>query len=273
LADVVLGVTMEPQLRGFTAEFSVSSTIANSGARTMMSKTARATIFGALVFGGFFVANPATAQVSATAIGVAEYDTDGTLLLLGGVSAGPGGRGWKPRFGVQAYHLGYDGGAGDVSVFSVRPYVGMRNLFDGGSVGVNVGYAFSNKDFDVTPAFISESGDGVTLSGGLDYWGTTNTRMGYQALAAYNFGTEGFWGRGRATTRIGEMRANNAQTRLGAEVAFLAGDGYHGFQPGGVVEFHTGGGRIFGLGAGMKFFQGGGDAVYFKGEVTLPLAR
>ena len=239
----------------------------------MISKITRATILGALVLGGLFVAAPATAQLSATAIGVAEYDTEGTVLLLGGLSAGPGGRGWKPRFGVQAYSLSYDGGGGDVSVFSVRPYVGLRNLFEGGSVGFNVGYAFSNKDVDPTPVFISESGDGVVVSGGLDYWGTSGSKLGYQALAAYNTGTEGFWGRGRVTTRLGQMRSNDAQTRLGAEVAFMAGDGYHGFQPGGVVEFHTGGGRIFGLGAGMKFFQGGGDAVYFKGEVTLPLAR
>lgn len=239
----------------------------------MMSKLTRAVIVGALVVGGLAFASPSEAQVSATAIGVAEYDTDGALLLLGGVSAGPGGRGWKPRFGVQAYSLRYDNGASDVSVFSVRPYVGMRNLFDGGSLGVNLGYAFANKDVDPTPVFVSESSDGVVLSGGLDYWGTESSRLGYQLLAAYNFGSEGFWGRGRATTRLGEMRANNAQTRLGAEVAFMAGDGYHGVQPGGVLEFHTGGGRIFGLGAGMKFFQGGGDAVYFKGEVTLPLAR
>jgi hypothetical protein len=238
----------------------------------MISKSVRATVLGAMAIGSL-AATPATAQVSATAIGVAEYDTDGTLLLLGGLSAGPGGRGWKPRFGVQAYSLNYDAGATDVNVFSVRPYVGMRNLFDGGSFGVNLGYAFANKDVDPTPVFVTESSDGVVLSGGLDYWGTADSRLGYQALAAYNFGSEGFWGRGRATTRLGEMRANNAQTRLGAEVAFMAGDGYHGFQPGGVLECHTGGGRIFGLGAGMKFFQGGGDAVYFKGEVTLPLAR
>ena len=239
----------------------------------MISKTVRATILGALVVGGLSVAMPASAQVSATAIGVVEGDTEGTLLFLGGVSAGPGGRGWKPRVGVQAYHLNFDAGSSDVNVFSVRPYVGMRNLFEGGSFGVNLGYAFANRDVDPTPVFVSESSDGVVLSGGLDYWGTERSRFGYQALAAYNFGSEGFWGRGRATTRLGEMRANNAQTRLGAEVAFMAGDGYHGFQPGGLVEFHTGGGTIIGLGAGMKFFQGGSDAIYFKGEITLPLAR
>lgn len=239
----------------------------------MISKTARAAILGALAIGSSLAVRPATAQVSATAIGVAEYDTEGALLLLAGVSGGPGGRGWKPRFGVQGYYLTYDVPAGDVSVTSVRPYVGLRNLFDGGSFGVNLGYAFSNKDFDFTPAFVTDGADGVVLSGGLDYWGTADSRLGYQALGAYNFGSESFWGRGRVTTRLGQMRANSAQTRLGGEVAFLNGRGFHGWQPGGIVEFHTGGGRIIGLGAGMKFFQGGADAVYFKGEVTLPLAR
>lgn len=239
----------------------------------MISNTMRVVILGALLVGGLGIATPAPAQVSATAIGVVEGDTEGTLLFLGGVSGGPGGRGWKPRVGIQAYHLSYDGGAGDVSVVTVRPYVGMRNLFEGGSFGVNLGYAFSNKDVDFTPAFVTDGADGVVLSGGLDYWGAPGTRLGYQALAAYNFGSEGFWGRGRVTTRLGEMRANNAQTRVGAELAFMSGAGFHGWQPGGIVEFHTAGGTIFGLGAGMKFFQGGGDAVYFKGEISLPLSR
>ena len=239
----------------------------------MISKGMRAAMLGALVIGGLHAATPAAAQISATAIAGAEYDTEGAYLLLGGLSAGPSGRGWKPRVGIQAYTLGYDNGPTSVNVFSVRPYVGMRNLFTGGSFGVNVGYAFANKDVDPTPVFVRDAKDGVVLSGGLDYWGATDTRLGYQALASYNFGSEGFWGRGRATTRLGAMRANDAQTRVGGEVAFMTGNGYHGIQPGGVVEFHTGGGRIFGLGAGMKFFQGGSDAFYVSAEMTLPLAR
>jgi hypothetical protein len=239
----------------------------------MTNKTSRAMIFGALALGSLLIGAPASAQISATAIGVAEYDTEGTLLLLAGVSAGPGGRGWKPRVGVQGYHLSYDSGPGDVTVMTIRPYVGMRNLFDGGSFGVNLGYAFSDKDVSFTPAFVSDGADGVVLSGGLDYWGTNNDRLGYQALAAYNFRSEGIWARGRVTTRLGQMRANNAQTRVGGEVAYMGGQGFSGWQPGGVIEFHRGGGTIFGLGAGMKFFEGGGDAVYFKGEITLPIAR
>ena len=52
----------------------------------------------------------ADAQWSSTAIGVAEFDTESAMLLLGGVSAGPSGLGLKPRVGVQAYLLRFDGG-------------------------------------------------------------------------------------------------------------------------------------------------------------------
>ena len=60
----------------------------------MIRKTTRAAMIGALTLAGLMVARPTEAQVSATAIGVAEYDTEGTLLLLAGLSGGPGGRGW-----------------------------------------------------------------------------------------------------------------------------------------------------------------------------------
>lgn len=214
----------------------------------------------------------ANAQWSSTVVGVAEYDTEQALLLLGGISAGPGGLGWKPRIGFQTYYLHFDSGV-STSVVVAKPYVGMRNAFTGGSFGVNVGYAFSDKDRDfVTGAFVPEAeGDGVVVSGGWDQWGTGGP-MGYQVLGAYNFGSEAYWGRGRVTRRIGAASSTGRQRRFGGEVAFLGGDGYSGVQPGALVEFHNGNGRIFGLGAGMKFIEGS-DAVYFKAEIVLPLGR
>jgi hypothetical protein len=96
--------------------------------------------------------------------------------------------------------------------------------------------------------------------------------MGYQLLGSYNFGTESLWSRGRISTRFYQLNA--AQKRLGAEVAYLHGKDYQIVQPGGVLEIHDGKGTIYGLGAGMKFFdRGGGSAVYFKGELILPLFR
>lgn len=240
----------------------------------MTGTTTRLTtaVLGAILIS--FSPADASAQWSATSIGVAEYDTEQTLLLLGGISAGPGGMGWKPRIGFQGYYLRYDVGSTSTNVLVGKPYVGVRNAFSGGSVGVNVGYAFSDKDASFTTgAFVPDAGgDGVVLSGGWDQWGTGGP-MGYQVLGAYNFGTEGFWGRGRVTRRLGAASSTGRQRRFGGEVAYLAGDGYSGVQPGAIMEFHDGNGRIFGLGAGMKFFDGGGDAVYFKGEFVLPIGR
>lgn len=237
----------------------------------MKSKTARAVAAAVGLLVGIVSVKPAAAQQwGATAIGVAEYDTEQTLLLLAGVSTGPRGMGLRPRIGVQGYNLSYDGGTDNVNVIVVKPYVGLANTFEGGSVYGNVGYAFSNKDEVFTSgAFVPDRGDGVVLSGGWDQWGTGGP-LGYQVLGAYNLGTESFWGRGRVTTRLGQ--ATTGQRRIGGEVAFLSGEGYSGVQPGAILELHNGRGRILGLGAGMKFIEGE-DAVYFKAEMVLPIAR
>src|SRR5688572_22533001 len=89
---------------------------------------------------------PAAGQWRATAIGVAEVDTESTLLLLAGLSASPTGMKVSPIIGVQAYHLGFDGGTARTNVFTVKPYVGLSNGYSAGSVYGTVGYAFSNRD-------------------------------------------------------------------------------------------------------------------------------
>ncbi|MEX2177913.1 MAG: hypothetical protein WD801_04325 [Gemmatimonadaceae bacterium] len=237
----------------------------------MKSKKAWAGLAVVALFGIGSPMASANAQMSTTAIAVAEYDTDETMLLLAGVSTGPSGMGWSPRFGVQAYHLGYDVGTSRTTVMVVRPYAGMRNNFTGGSASINLGYAFSNKDTEA-PAIVADPGSGVVLSGGWDHWGTGGP-LGYQLLGAYNFGTESIWTRARGTTRV-QQRAGRAQTRLGAEVAYLSdNDGFSAFQPGAILELHGGNGGILGLGAGMKLYEGGSNAVYFKIEGVLPLSR
>lgn len=217
---------------------------------------------------------PLAAQWSVTAVGVAEYDTNETWLLLAGVSASPwGGPGLAPVFGIQAYRLSFEGTSGRTSVTSVRPSVGLRNNFPGGSAQVRVGYAFTSRDVPGPVAGgVADRRDGVVLSSQVDWWGTGGP-LAAQAIASYNFGASALWARGRLTTRV--ARSGPGQVRLGGEVAFLNdSDGdFTMVQPGAVLEWHTGGGPIVAFGVGRKLNDPGEDATYFKVEVVLPLLR
>jgi hypothetical protein len=214
----------------------------------------------------------ASAQWGANAYGVAEYDTKETLLLLGGVSASPKGPGVKPLLGLQAYHLGYDAGKSRTNVFVVRPSVGIMNSVEHASYYASIGYAFANKDNDaIAPAVVaSDRGSGVVVSGGAD-WSTTPGPWAFQTLGSYNFGSESFWARGRALTRIGS--GNPTTTRFGGEVAFLHGEGYQALQPGLVMMWQTQSGASFGVGAGVKMIDNGGTPAYFKVEFGFPVIR
>lgn len=214
----------------------------------------------------------AGAQWRATAIGVAEVDTESTLLLLGGLSASPGGRGLAPIIGVQAYHLGFDAGTDRANVLTVKPYLGLANNYEGGSIYGTLGYAFSNREGTAQPfsASTGDASEGLVVAGGWDHWGT-GSPWGRQVLASYNTESEAFWGRGRVTKRISPAGAT--QRRLGGELAYLAGDGYSGFQPGAIMEFHNGSGRIIGVGAGLKLLDDADNAVYFKVELVMPVRR
>src|SRR5881392_2147475 len=220
----------------------------------MTSKTARSAMgVCVLCLAGMSPSRVAAQKWTAGTYGVAEYDTKKTLLLLAGISGGPAGLGVKPRIGVQAYELGFDNGPGGrTNAFVVKPYVGLTNNYSGGAVSGSVGYAFSNRNEKIAggPAITSDNGKGVVVSGGLDYWGTGGP-AGYQVLGSYNFGSSSLWARGRATTRLGQ--SSN-------------GTNFTAVQPGALLQFYSPSGSILGFGAGMKFFQGGTNAVYFKVE-------
>jgi len=211
----------------------------------------------------------ASAQWTMGSFGVAEYDTKQTLLLLAGVSASPKGE-WEPTVGLQAYHLSFESGSARTNVFAVRPGVGVVHNYNGGDMSATIGYQFTTNNNTAGPVTAGERGQGVDASFGWDEWGTGGP-LGYQVLGSYNFGSKSFWGRGRLTTRVSENGASS--TRVGAEVAYLSGTGYSAVQPGAVVEFHMPAGQILGLGAGMKFANTGGNAVYFRVEGFLPLLR
>jgi hypothetical protein len=228
--------------------------------------------WSAVALVAFALAAPAQAQWKSTALGVAEYDTDGALFLLAGLSASPGGRGVSPILGVQGSHVSFDNGPSRTNVFAVKPYVGLSNNYGSGSVYGTVGYAFSNRDEGtrIRSTSTNDVGTGVVIAGGWDHWGS-GTPWGHQLLGSYNFDSENFWGRGRVTRQISS--SGPAQRRIGAEFAVAAGDNYTAYQPGAILELHNGRGGILGLGAGLKLPDGGENAVYFKIEGVLPISR
>lgn len=221
---------------------------------------------------GVFGATPAAAQWNMSSFGVAEYDTNETLLLLAGLSASPGHMGWQPVFGVQGYRLAYTGGAEDVTVWSIRPSAGLENRFNGGELDLRAGYAFQDKDFDgPVPDAIGAEGDtddGVVLTGRADYWGTG--ALGAQGIVSYNFGGESLWARGRATTRLASLSSGGA-VRVGAEVAYLTASAFSVLQPGGLLQWQSPSGLQLGVGVGVKLNENADDATYFKGEIVLPI--
>jgi len=218
-----------------------------------------------------FSARPMLAQWHATGIGVAEYDTKQTLLLLAGLSGSPGGKGVVPTIGAQGYYLTFTSNAVRTNVVTIQPHVGLADNYDGGSVGASIGYSFANKEVRAVSTATGNQGSGTVLSGSWDHWGTGGP-MGHQVLGSYNFGSKSLWTRGRITRNM--TPGGPSQRRVGVELAYLEGKDYSAYQPGGVLEFHDPKGNILGLGAGMKFFgKGAGSAVYFKAEGVVPLFR
>jgi len=239
----------------------------------MIPNLKRAALLGSFLCSLFAFAQPAAAQWNVTGIGVAEYDTEETLLLLGGLSAGPGGPGWSPLLGVQTYYLTYKLPTETKNVFSVRPYAGLRNNFPGGSLAFTAGYAFVSDDDTPGPlgTAAADSRDGVVVSGALDHWGTGGP-VGYQLLASYNFGGESLWTRGRVTTRVSQL-ASGGQLRIGGEVAYANSGDFSMTQPGLVGEWHNGSGFILGVGVGQKIIADADDATFFRLETVIPLSR
>lgn len=233
----------------------------------------RVALLGSLAFSLFALAKPASAQWGVTGIGVAEYDTQETLLLLAGVSATPGTPGWSPLIGLQTYWLRYELPLETKSIVSVRPYAGLQNSFPGGALSFTAGYAFVSDDESARPigSSVADNQDGFVLSSALDHWGTGGP-LGYQLLASYNFGGESFWGRGRVTSRVSQL-ASGGQVRVGGEVAYAKAGDFSMTQPGLVAEWHNGRGFILGFGVGRKLIADADDATFFRVETVLPLSR
>jgi hypothetical protein len=224
---------------------------------------------------------PAQAQLNWTIVGVGEFDTEDVVLVLGGLSVSRGGEGWSPSAGVTVSWLQYPtASVADETreIISVVPSIGFRNGFNGGSIGFRVGYAFRDASDDdplfddpVPPVAADVGDDGIVNSAQIDYWG--DGRLGAQAIASYNYGSESLWARGRLTYPVFGL-SDGGQVRLGGEAAYLTGEGYDAWQVGGVVGFNPGRGVIINGGIGRKLaFDDGKDATYFRAELVLMPGR
>lgn len=145
--------------------------------------------------------------------GSAEFDTDDfTMFFLGG-SMSASGLGWKPYGAVSAYTLHFPGVTRNVVV----PTVGLVNRTNEGSVSFGVGYAFSDKDFDQPLLVPAESGSGIIGSVQWNHWGSGDHAL--QLLGSYNFGTQFFWTRGRASRPL----ATQSPLWVGGEASVFGG--------------------------------------------------
>lgn len=191
--------------------------------------------------------------------GAAEVDDKDLLLLLLGGAWAPGGLGWKPYGSVVGYHLRYDAGIADVDRNVVVPTLGLMNARQDQSIEFGVGYAFSDDDDDTPVLAAAPSGDGVVGSFGWNYWGMTGRRM-TQVLAAYNFGNQYLWSRGRFAlplTATSPLWVGGEAALMGGGDSDLDGDGSNDqswlAQVGPMIEYRFTPKFRLGASAGMKF--------------------
>lgn len=168
---------------------------------------AHALIAAALVVG---ISSAGAAQ-SVAVFGAAEATGSNTTLYLLGANVAGSGLGWKPSAGVTAYALHFTGTTR--SVF--EPNVGLVDNMADQSLGFSVGYAFTSQSN--TGAFLvpGQTGEGVVLNADWDYW--DNNTKAAQLLGSYNFGDNGFWGRGRASRPV----ASGSPVWIGGEAVLL----------------------------------------------------
>ncbi|MGQ0815325.1 MAG: hypothetical protein ACT4O1_12855 [Gemmatimonadota bacterium] len=213
----------------------------------------------------------ADAQLGWTFVGVGDFDTQETVLVLGGVSVSPRGQGWSWVAGVTAYWLQFETGGvtGDDkrSITSITPSAGVKNNFGSGSAQVRVGYSFKDGDDDGGPGFIESAGDGVVTIGQLDYWGTGAWNA--QAIGSYNWGSEALWARGRLARRLFTV-GDAGSVSLGAEAAILNQAVFDATRVGGLVMFNPGRGTLINAAVGRMLADGeDNDATYFTFELVL----
>ena len=206
------------------------------------------------VVAGMGAAGTLPAQ-SLTVYGSAGVDGAHTSIELLGATARWGDLGLHPEVGLQGYHVGYDAGASDGSIWAVTPSVGASYRSPVGQVGARVGYSFQSND--VVSANVLEGeggGSGVVVTGQGNYWGPGPELQG---IASYNFGAEYAWTSAQAVVPVLPMPPGRLSA--GAEVIWqgqTSSGGSNAIQLGPVLKFSTGHNFSITGSGGWKHFGG-----------------
>jgi len=213
----------------------------------------------AVVSAGMMMAAAAgsLAAQNLTVYGSAGVDGDETNIQLIGGTVRFGEAGWAPEVGLQGYHLGYDAGSDNRTVWAVTPSVGASYRMPVGQVGARVGYSFQSDDDGGVPVFEGEGGgSGVVASAQGNYWGPGPELQG---IASYNFGSDYIWTNAQALLPVAQM-AGGGRVSAGGEVVWQGGTDSgagNAIQLGPVVKLSTGRNFSVNAGAGWKHFGGG----------------
>lgn len=211
----------------------------------------------ALAVAATVAAGRVAAQADLTVYGSAAVDGAETNIQLIGGTARFGGAGLAPEVGLQAYHLGFDAGSENRTVWAVTPSVGASYRLPVGQVGARVGYSFQSEDDGGVPVFEGEGGgSGVMASAQGNYWGPGPELQG---IVSYNFGSDYLWSNAQALVPVAQV-GPGSKLSAGGEVVWQGSTksgGGNAIQLGPVVKLSTGHNFSVNAGAGWKTFGGG----------------
>jgi len=189
-----------------------------------------------------------------TVYGTAGLDGNDTHIELLGATARFGGLGLAPEVGLQGYHLGYDAGTDNVSVWAITPSAGASFRTPVGQVGARVGYSFQDKDV-VVPVIEGEGGgSGLVVMAQGNYWGPGPELQG---IVSYNNGADWVWTQAQALVPL--LPLPPGRLSGGAEVVWQGSTesgGGNAIQLGPVLKFSTLGNFSVNAGGGWKHFGG-----------------
>lgn len=216
------------------------------------SRRARGRTAAALV--AMLVAGAPLAAQEATVYGTAGLDGDDTGIALLGVTARPGGLGFKPVASLQAYALQYPSGLDETeSVLAVTPMVGVGYRTTGSSVEGKIGYSFQSRDVDA-PVVEGEGGTGGVVTSLLAQ--TWASRPELQGIASYSWNSEYLWSQAQAALPVATIP--QGMVSVGAEYVWQGqlgseeGTEYRAQSIGPLVRFNNGRNLVVTTSGGYK---------------------